>query len=372
MLSPTQLAANLQQVPLNRPFMPVYSRYLHYLQKMYDSKWLTNNGPLVQELSERLNDYLGVKNLILTSNGTAALQLAYRAFELKGNVITTPFSFVATSGSLDWVGLKPKFADIDNKTLNISPANINKCIDRKTSAILPVHVYGNPCDTKEIEEIGQKNKLKVIYDACHAFGVKRNSASILKAGDASALSFHSTKLFHTIEGGALVVNDDEYYERARKMINFGIEPDGSIGSSGFNGKMSEAHAAMGLAMLESIDLIIEKRQLLFSLYQKTLKDYVEFPTWDDEASKNGSYFPILLKNEALTLRVFKKLSEQNIQARRYFYPSLNTIPSFKNNLNTICPNAERAAKRVLCLPLFFDLTAEEVLLVCESVKVALT
>jgi dTDP-4-amino-4,6-dideoxygalactose transaminase len=359
-------------IPLNKPYMPSLLKYQSYINKMYDNVWLTNNGPLAQEFATRLREYLDVPFLVLTANGTAALQLAYNLYDLKGNVVTTPFSFIATSSSANWVGLETKFADIDPKSLNISPNLIEKAIDADTSAILPVHVYGNPCDTDAIDRLAQRYQLKTIYDAAHAFGIQKAGQSLLREGDASALSLHATKLFHCIEGGALVLKCKEDYEKAEKMINFGIDPaTGAIPERGFNGKLSEAHAAMGLAMLDDIDHIIEKRCELYLCYQKYLGDNVAYPKWDPDANQTGAYFPIVLKNAKQTERVMSALSHEGIQSRRYFSPSLNTLRQFCSNGSVLCPNSERISKRVLCLPLFFDLNKHAIKRITYIIKRAL-
>lgn len=358
----------LNSVPLNKPYMPALSHYQSYIERMYANVWLTNNGPLAQEFAKRLRDYLDVPYLVLTCNGTAALQLAFNLFNLKGNVVTSPFSFVATASSANWVGLATKFADIDSKTLNMSARHIEKAIDANTSAIVPVHVYGNPCDTKAISKIATNNGLKVVYDAAHAFGITQNKKSILSAGDASALSLHATKLFHCIEGGALILNNEEDYLRAQKIINFGINNNnGEIPERGFNGKMSEAHAAMGLAMLDDIDHVLEKRLGLYNLYKKLLSAYVDFPLWDEESSQNAAYMPIILKTKKQTERVMSALSSQGVQTRKYFYPSLNTLRQFTNNESVLCPNSERIAQKVLCLPLFYSLDRRSVRFISEII-----
>lgn len=355
-------------IPLNKPYLPKFSKYQKYLKIMYENVWLTNNGPLVQEFSQRLANYLGVKYLVPVSSGTAALQLAYKLFGLTGNVITTPFSFIATSSSIEWAGREIRFADIDRQTFNISPHEVANLIDENTSAIVPVHVYGNPCDTSSLDQLCKSKNLKIIYDAAHAFGIEKNGKSILSAGDASAISFHATKLFHSIEGGALVLNNESDFKRAKEMINFGICADtGKIEKSGFNGKMSEAHAAMGLAMLDDIEQVIEKRLELYNLYKKLLSDSVDYPVWDKDANQNAAYFPIVLETEQQAEFVFKALSRQNIQSRKYFSPSLNKLKHLTNQKESSCPVSENISLRVLCLPLFYNLSKSDVKAVCKII-----
>lgn len=359
-------------IPLNEPYLPSYKKYEKYLSKMYANKWLTNGGPLLQEFALRLQDYLDVPYVVLTSNGTSALQLAYHLFKLQGNVVTTPYSFIATCNSADWVGLKVKFADIDPRTLNISPATIENAIDKNTSAIVPVHTYGNPCDVNNIRKLAEKYKLKVIYDAAHAFGVKRNGKSILTQGHASAISFHATKLFHCIEGGALIVNNRDDYQRAINMINFGIDAQkGGISYSGFNGKMSEAHAAMGLAMLDDIDKVLEKREDHYALYKQLLNNNVSYPLWDKSSNQNAAYFPVLFNNKKERDSVFNALREQNIQSRAYFSPSLNSLKHFTETKKFACPVSEYMVEKVLCLPLFFALKPSEIKHICSTINSAL-
>ncbi|GBL04001.1 DegT/DnrJ/EryC1/StrS aminotransferase family protein [Glaciecola sp. KUL10] len=368
-LSKQRVLPEYRSIPLNKPYLPNKQKYFRQIEKMYDNVWLTNHGPLLQEFCERLSAYLGVPYIVPTSSCTAALQLAYKLFDLKGNVVSTPYSFVATSSSINWVNLDVNFADIDSKSLNISPEMIEKAIDNKTSAIVPVHVYGNPCETQKIAAIAKQHNLKVIYDAAHAFGITKDNRSILLEGDASAISFHATKLFHSIEGGALILSNKQDYERAMQMINFGIDSsNGSIVSSGFNGKMSEAHAAMGIAMLDEIDSVIERRQMLYSEYKRQLGHLIDYPEWSKDASNNAAYFPILLKSKSKTEKLLKSLNMHGVQARRYFSPSLNTIPAFSASKRVLCPVSERTSKRVLCLPLYYALEKVDVKYICDIVK----
>lgn len=357
-------------IPVNKPYLPAFGKYTKYLERVYDKAWLTNNGPLVQELKIRLEEYLGVKNLLPVANGTLAMQLAYKVFNLKGNAVTTPFTFIATSSSLAWEGITPKFADIDPQTYNLCPVKAAQAIDEQTSAIVPVHVYGNPCDVEAFEQLGQRHNVKVIYDAAHAFGVKVNGNSVLNYGDASTLSFHATKVFHSVEGGAVIFKNSDDYERALLMTNFGIDTKTmNIVDGGINTKMSEVHAAMGLAVLDDIDIIMSRRVELFQLYIDTLQGLVELPQWHTGASLNGAYLPVSFNNSAVSERVLHHLKLKNIIARRYFSPSLNSLAEFSGA--TPCGVSEDLASRTLCLPLYFSLSQEDILAVAKGVREAL-
>lgn len=356
-------------IPLNKPYLPHFDVYQKYLTRMYDNVWLTNNGPLVQELTEKLKAYLGVEHLLLTANGTMALQIAYKALGLTGNAITSPYTFIATSNSLDWLGIHTKFSDIEEKNMNLCPEKIINEIDDETSAIVPVHVYGNPCDVDAFDALGKKYNLKVIYDAAHAFGIKKRGRSVLTYGDASVLSFHATKLFHCIEGGAVIFNSGKDLKRAERMINFGIDSDtGDISRPGTNGKMSEAHAAMGLAMLEDIDFVLERRKQHFELYKSLLTDVIKMPVWDKECTENYAYLPIIFETPEQCSQVFDTLGKNDIQARRYFSPSLNTLAHLNEGKKYHCPVSENYATRVLCLPLFTDLSHCDIEYVCRTIQ----
>ena len=354
-------------IPVNKPYFPDLGKYQRYIEGIYDRAWLTNNGPMVEELKGRLEDYLGVKNLLPVANGTLALQLAYKALDITGNAVTTPFTFVATASSLKWEGISPRFADINPHTLNLCPEKTEALINTETSAIVPVHVYGNPCAVDNFEKLAQKHNLKIVYDAAHAFGIKRNGNSILNYGDAATLSFHATKVFHTVEGGAIVFKDNAAYERAVKMINFGIDTsDGSIVDYGINAKMSEVHAAMGLAMLDNMDEIIDRRCELHARYLKRLEGIVQIPEWDEESSQNGAYMPVIFDSGKTCTKVFEKIKEQGVFARRYFSPSLNLIKSISKEKGRT-PVSEKMVEKVLCLPMYYDLRETELDIICHSV-----
>ena len=340
-------------INVTKSYLPNKDKYKKYIDEIYENGWLTNQGPLVQRLEKRLAKYLGVKNIVLVSNGTIALEIAYRALDLKGEVITTPFSFVATTSSLVTNKLIPIFVDINEKTFNLNPKNIEKKITSRTSAILPVHVFGNACEVEEIKKIANKHNLKVIYDAAHAFDVKYKDKSLLSYGDISTLSFHATKLFHTIEGGALIINDDSLLEKVRYLINFGIKNQEEIPHLGTNAKMNEFEAAMGLCILDDIEDIKTNRKKVVENYKIGLESLVTFQEQNNQASENYSYFPILFKNEEDLSKVQKSLNKENIFPRRYFYPSLDTLEYIEPKQE--CKISRDISKRILCLPIYAEL-----------------
>lgn len=337
-------------IPVTKPYLPNKAKYQAYVDRIYESGWLTNNGSLVRELEERLTHYLGVKNLILVANGSLALQVAYKALNLTGEVITTPFSFVATTNTLLWEGLTPVFADINPRTFNIAPQQIEAQITSKTSALLPVHVFGNPCEVEAIQAIADKHQLKVIYDAAHAFGSEYKNQSVLNYGDISTLSFHATKLFHTIEGGAVITKDDELAKKIRLLINFGITGPNSIEMAGTNAKMNEFEAAMGLCVLDEIETIKERRAAIWQTYQQQLPSHLSYQEWNPHGSNNHAYAPVLFETEEQLLKAQAKLNENNIQPRRYFHPSLDTLEYL--NSQQQCKNSRDIAGRILCLPIY--------------------
>ena len=336
-------------IPVTKPHLPEIGRYISYIERCYENNQLTNNGPLAQELKARLEEYLGVQNLLLVANGTLALQIAYKVLGVSGKAITTPFTFVATSSSLRWEGIEPVYADIDAQSLDLSPEKVLEAIDPEVTALVPVHVYGNPCDVEAFDRIAKEHDLKVIYDAAHAFGVRLNGKSILLWGDAATLSFHATKVFHTVEGGAIVFKRKEDYERACRLINFGYE-EGEVVDEGINAKMSEFHAAMGLCMLDEIDTIFQKREGVYYCYYEALKDHFEMPVWKEGATRNYAYFPVLFPSEDALLEAQERLNEAGIFPRRYFYPSLDTLGhDLSDKENAI---SRDRASRVLCLPMY--------------------
>ncbi|AGR78451.1 aminotransferase, DegT/DnrJ/EryC1/StrS family [Aliarcobacter butzleri 7h1h] len=353
-------------IHVTKTYLPDKNKYIKYIDEIYENGWVTNYSPLVQRLEKRLAEYLNVKNVILVSNGTVALEIAYRTLELKGFVITTPFSFVATTSSLVTNALLPIFADIDEKTLNINTKNIEKLITSNTSAILPVHVFGNVCEVEKIEYIAKKHNLKVVYDAAHAFDVKYKEKSILNYGDISTLSFHATKLFHTIEGGALIINDDDLVQKARYLINFGIKNPEEIPHLGTNAKMNEFEAAMGLCILDDIEKIKQKRKIISDLYTSELKDLVQFQEINQDVTQNYSYFPIIFKSEKQLIKVQKSLNENKIFPRRYFYPSLDTLNYIEPK--QYMPKSRNISRRILCLPIYTELERRVQITIIDIIK----
>jgi dTDP-4-amino-4,6-dideoxygalactose transaminase len=339
---------------VTQTFVPPLEEYAKLLKPVWASKWLTNRGKLVCQLEQRLCEYLGVPNLLAVSNGTIALQLAIKALELKGEIITTPFSYVATVSSIVWEGCIPVFVDIDPIHLTIDENKIEEAITDKTSAILATHVYGNPCNVEAIEEIASRNGLKVIYDAAHCFGVKYKGRSILERGDVSTLSFHATKLFHTGEGGGIVSADEEIGKTIFDHHNFGHNGPEEFFGLGVNGKMSEINAAMGLAVLEYMDDIIARRRSVCEAYDAALADTgVTLISFREGTEWNFSYYPVIFESEERLLKVRDEMNKKDIFPRRYFYPSLNRLPYLPYGE---LPVAEDISRRVLCLPLSDSLT----------------
>lgn len=326
-------------INVTKPYLPEFEKYVSYLEGIWERRWLTNSGPLVVQLEEKLKKFLKVKHLFFVTNGTIALQIALKALELKGEIITTPFSYVATTSSIVWEGCKPIFADINPKTLCIDPDEIRKKISLDTSGILGVHVYGNPCDYLEIESIAKKSNLKVIYDAAHAFNIRVSDEhaidrSILCYGDISTLSFHATKVFHSIEGGAIITENDELAHRISYLRNFGHNGPEDFYGEGINGKSSEFQAAMGLCILEEYLNLEEQRLNISRRYDVLFADILNQPNCEilakpkaqGVANHNYGYYPVIFESEEMLLQVREKLNLYQIFPRRYFYPSLNTLP----------------------------------------------
>ncbi len=353
-------------INVTKTYLPNKEKYKKYIDEIYENGWLTNNGPLVQRLEKRLAEYLGVKNIVLVSNGTVALEIAYRTLGLKGFVITTSFSFVATTSSLVTNQLLPIFADIDSNSFNLDPKNVEKLITPNTSAILPVHVFGNACEVEEIEQVANKHNLNVIYDAAHAFDVKYKDKSVLNYGDISTLSFHATKLFHSIEGGALIINDDKLVQKARYLINFGIKNAEEIPELGTNAKMNEFEAAMGLCVLDDIEEIKSKRKIVIEKYRNELKELVQLQVQNKNATENYSYFPVVFEKEEQLLKVQKALQVEQIFPRRYFYPSLDTLEYIEPKQK--CTISRDISKRILCLPIYAELERSTQEIIVKIIK----
>ncbi|MBR6550185.1 MAG: DegT/DnrJ/EryC1/StrS family aminotransferase [Paludibacteraceae bacterium] len=359
---------NKDIITVTSPLLPDLNDFHAELQKIWDSKWITNNGAFHKQLELALAEYLGVPYVSLFTNGTLPLITALQALRITGEVITTPYSFVATTHALWWNGIKPVFVDIDPATGNIDPDKIEAAITPRTTAIMPVHVYGKPCDTSRIQEIANKYGLKVIYDAAHAFGVKVNGESILNAGDMSTLSFHATKVYNTIEGGAMVMHDERTKQRIDYLKNFGFENETTIMGPGINSKMDEVRAAYGLLTLKQVDDAIEARHQVAIAYRKALRDVEGITFFDDMPGvrHNYSYFPIFVDANKYGMTrddLYFKMKAANVLGRRYFYPLISEFSTYRGlesakpeNL----PQAHNMANSVICLPMHHALTEEDI------------
>lgn len=366
---------NSKPVYVTQPYLPPLEEFLPYLEQIWDNKILTNGGPMHQELEQTLSNYLGVKHIALFNNGTIALLTALQALRVTGEVITTPYSFVATAHSLLWNGLKPVFVDIDPNTLNIDPNKIEAAITPQTTAIMPVHCYGNPCDVKAIQVIADKYNLRVIYDAAHAFGVQDNEGSILRHGDLSVLSFHATKVFNTFEGGAIICPDVKTKLQIDRLKNFGFVDETTVVAPGINGKMSEINAAFGLLQLKHINQAIARRKEIDEFYRQQLKnvDGIRLIQTTGQEVANYSYFPVLVEPEYPLSRdeLYQRLKEDNIFARRYFYPLISEFSMYRGMISAKrdnLPVANIIAEKVICLPIYPALTNEDVIRITEMIK----
>ena len=358
---------NEKIITVTSPLLPSLDEFVCYLEEIWKSKWITNNGQFHRQLEAALADYLGVKYVSLFTNGTLPLITALQALGIKGEVITTPYSFVATTHALWWNGIKPVFVDIDPKTCNLDPDKIEAAITDKTTAIMPVHCYGIPCDTEKIQAIADKHGLKIIYDAAHAFGVQVNGESILKAGDMATLSFHATKVFNTVEGGALVCHDAETKKQIDFLKNFGFNGETEVVAPGINSKMDEIRSAYGLLNLKQVDQAIEARHKVADYYRQTLRSVKGVKVFEDMPGvrHNYSYFPILINAEEYGMsrdELYFKMRDDNVLGRRYFYPLISTFDTYKglessNPANL--PVATRIADEVICLPMYYGLTEED-------------
>jgi dTDP-4-amino-4,6-dideoxygalactose transaminase len=365
-----------KKINVTQPSLPSLSEFIPYLESIWEDKWLTNNGKFHKQLERELEGFLGVEHVALCSNGTLALILALKALNIKGEVITTPFSFVATSHAISWNGCSPVFADIDPDTFNLDPDKVEDMITENTSAIMPVHVYGKPCDNTELQKIADKHGLKLIYDAAHAFHVRRNGESILRWGDLSILSFHATKVFNTFEGGAVICHTPEMKQKIINLKNFGIQGETSVVDTGINAKMNEVQAAMGLLQLKYLDDTIEKRRTISDLYGQLLYNVqgITLPHNDEKISQNYSYYPILIDgvhDGRSRDQVYEILKTNNIFSRRYFYPLITHFPMYAS-LSSAAPKglpvAERVAQQVLCLPIYPELSHKDVRRICKLIE----
>lgn len=352
-------------IPVTKPFSPAFEEYQRLIEGIWKRNWFTNNGPLVNDLELRLKEYLNLKHLLYVTNGTVAIQLALKALNITKEVITTPFSYVATTSSLVWEGCKPVFVDIDAETFNIDPKKIEESITEHTQAILATHCFGNPCDVEAIDKIAKKYNLKVIYDAAHCFGTKINGRSIFEWGDISTTSFHATKLFHTIEGGAVFAQDPELIKQLAWRRNFGHNGPEDFHGVGINAKNSEFHAAMGIVNLRYIDEILNSRRTQAGYYNEMFKNASLIkPTIHQDVEFNHSYYPVVFESEEVLLMVKKELELEEIFPRRYFYPTLSSL-NYVDKFET--PKADNIAKRILCLPMYFELGKFEIEMICRKV-----
>lgn len=355
-------------ITVTSPLIPPLEEFTPYLEDIWKRKWLTNNGYYHQELEKALCEYLKVPYISLFTNGTLPLMAALQALRITGEVITTPYSFVATTHSLWWNGIKPVFVDIDPVTCNLDPDKIEAAITPKTTAIMPVHVYGNPCDTKRIQEIADKYGLKVIYDAAHAFGVEVDGKSILNEGDMSTLSFHATKTYNTIEGGALVCHDEKTKQRIDYLKNFGFAGETTVVAPGINGKMDEVRSAYGLLGLKHVDAAIAKRKEVASIYREKLQNVkgIQFLNDIEGVKHNYSYFPIFINEKEYRMsrdELYFKMKADNVHGRRYFYPLISTFSTYRgldsSRIENL-PMSHNVANSVICLPMHHELSKEDI------------
>ena len=363
-------------ITVTSPLLPDLKEYEKMLEDIWQRKWLTNNGYYHKELEKALSEYFGTPYISLFTNGTLPLITALQSMNITGEVITTPYSFVATSHSIWWNNLKPVFVDVEEETGNIDPEKIEAAITPQTTAIMPVHVYGTPCNTKRVKEIADRYGLKVIYDAAHAFGVTVNGKSILEEGDMSTLSFHATKVYNTIEGGALVCHDEETKKRIDYLKNFGFADEITVVAPGINSKMDELRSAYGLLNLKQVDDAIAKRKHVAELYRAALKDVpgIRFLNDIEGVRHNYSYFPVFITEKEFGMSrdaLYEKLKENNILGRRYFYPLISNFPVYRG-LESAAPEnlpvATKLADQVLCLPMYADLTDEDTVRIIQIIK----
>lgn len=365
-----------KSITVTSPLLPPLEEFIPYLQKIWDSKWITNNGQFHRQLEDELCKYLGVEYISLFTNGTLPLITALQALEIEGEVITTPYSFVATTHSIWWNKLQPVFADVDIETGNLDPKKIECAITEKTTAIMPVHVYGNPCDVDAIQEIADRHHLKVIYDAAHAFGVRINGQSILNYGDISTLSFHATKTYTTVEGGALICHSAEMKQKVDRLKNFGFAGETSVVAPGINSKMDEIRAAFGLLNLKYVDDAIANRKSIADHYRAKLYNVKGIRFLNDMAvvTHNYSYFPIFVNAEQYGMtrdELYELLKKHNIYGRRYFYPLISSFEPYRHYpsaSNQNLTNASRLADEVICLPIYAGLSNNDVEMIIKIVK----
>lgn len=359
---------NTNQITVTSPLLPDLEEYNALLKDIWNRKWITNNGHYHQQLEKALAEYLGVEYISLFTNGTLPLITALQALRIQGEVITTPYSFVATTHAIWWNGLTPVFVDIDPRTGNIDPDKIEAAITPRTTAIMPVHVYGKPCDVERIDAIAKKYNLRVIYDAAHAFGVKKDGVSVLQYGDMSTLSFHATKVYNTIEGGALICRSKEMKEHIDNLKNFGFRGETTVVAPGINSKMDEMRAAYGLLNLKQVDAAIEARHRVAIRYREALRDVKGITFFEDMPGvrHNYSYFPVFVDEEKYGMSrdvLYEKMKSKNVLGRRYFYPLISTFSPYDKYASATpanLPNAHKLADSVICLPMHHALSKDDV------------
>ncbi len=360
------VGSNKGNIYVTKSFLPDIRIYESYVKQIFESCQLTNQGNLLKELESKLSQYLDINNFHYVTNGTIALQIALKALDIEdGEIITTPFSYVATTSAILWERCKPVFVDIEPNNFTIDVEQIESAITEKTKAIMPVHVFGYACNIDEIQKIADKYNIKVIYDAAHCFGSKYKGKSLLGFGDISTCSFHSTKLFHTIEGGACIVKDKTISDKLELIKRFGHQGDEHY-CLGINAKQSEFNAAMGLSNLPYIEEIIAKRKYISELYDRELLGYIQRPKQQENLEYNYAYYPVLFKNETELLKVFEELNKEGIYPRRYFYPSLNKLPYLKDKFD--CPISEDISSRIACLPLYYELSNDDVIKISKTIR----
>jgi dTDP-4-amino-4,6-dideoxygalactose transaminase len=364
-----------EPILVTRPLLPPLEEYEKKVKEIWENRWVTNNGPLEREFQAKLIEFLNVDNLELFVNGHSALEMAIKSLDLTGEVITTPFTFASTTQAIINNGLTPVYADVEPEYYNLNPDNIEELITDRTSAIIPVHVFGNPCDVDRIEEIAERHDLKVIYDAAHAFGVSIDGKSVASYGDISMFSFHATKVFNTIEGGALVFGNDDLTYKFKALKNFGITPDKEeVQYLGVNAKMNEFEAAMGLVNLDYVEDAISKRRVLYEKYLECLSDLedkgrVKVLRPRDNVDYNYAYFTIKVNTFEEKTHLFERLPEYNVHAKRYFYPPCNEFPAYDFEQNT--PIAKDVSDTILSLPIYLDLTADDIERICRIIEIEL-
>ena len=364
--------SSAQQIPVTRPYFPPIEKYTRLVENVYENGWLTNGGPVLDELTQRLKQKFQTEHLLIVNNGTSALQIAYKIFNLENkNVITSPYTFPATATALQWIGANVVHADICPDTWNLDPKSVRQVLEnQKIDAIVPVNIFGNPCNLAEFEKIGEEFNIPIIYDSAQALLSKYQNQPIFNFGDVHCVSFHATKLFHTVEGGALVFKNKQDYETAQKLINFGIEPNGEVLIPGTNAKLSELHAAMGICVLNDIEKLILSREASIALYKKHLPNVIQFQSFSEKDYIPPMYMPALFPSEASLLAAEKILLSHNILSRRYFYPRNHKFLIDEQSLKNKLTQCDRISNRILCLPLMHEMDDSKTIKICQLIEKA--